>query len=431
MNDVYSDIPLKTSTHTNIRLLRLYNPHKDQAQRYGVACKLEVFPASTHIPYTAVSYMWGSATETADIIINGNRFPVTLNLLSLLEELTAQSHDGWLWIDATCIDQTSISERNHQVALMDRIYSRADYVFVWLGPPTDNMIKAYSFLMNPKLSDYRFKRQDTKGFVEICEHPYWKRAWIVQEFILALSVQICFGQYRVPLLRFDRIVNRVKNVNLSVKKSRALELLTMRADWQQPSRVYYDPIYADDMLDCADPRDRVFAMVSLMNPQKKLKADYSLTALQLFDRVAGGQYLDCKTIERISIRLGLDLANRWRCTQPAWRRGTISLGSDFQSSQTCHNPNKDPVVSAGPRALKMVKEHVHDSYETDTKTPSYLFYESEDTNEPEDTDELVLGTIPSVENHEMQLIPVAYEANKSGIYTYEDFLESSWKFRSL
>ena len=185
------------------------------------------------------------------------------------------------------------------------------------------------------------------------------------------------------------------------------------------------------MLDCADPRDRVFAMVSLMNPQKKLKADYSLTALQLFDRVAGGQYLDWKTIKRISIRLGLDLANRWRCTQPAWRRGTISLGSDFQSSQTCHNPNKDPVVSAGPRALKMVKEHVHDSYETDTKTPSYLFYESEDTNEPEDTDELVLGTIPSVENHEMQLIPVAYEANKSGIYTYEDFLESSWKFRSL
>lgn len=65
--------------------------------------------------------MWGSAIETADILINGNPFPVTLNLLSLLEELTTQAHEGWLWIDAISIDQKSIAERNHQVALMDRI----------------------------------------------------------------------------------------------------------------------------------------------------------------------------------------------------------------------------------------------------------------------------------------------------------------------
>jgi hypothetical protein len=231
MNGVYADISLKTSTHTNIRLLRLCDPPSDQAQGYSVACKVEVFPANTRIPYTAISYMWGSAIETADILVNESPFPVTLNLLGLLEELTAQAHGGWLWIDAICIDQNSIAERNHQVALMDRIYSKADYVFVWLGLPTDNMIKAYSILMNPKLSDYRFKLQDTKGFVEICEHPYWKRAWIVQEFILAPSVQICFGPYRVPLLRFDRIVNRVKNANLSIKRSRALDLLTMRANW--------------------------------------------------------------------------------------------------------------------------------------------------------------------------------------------------------
>ena len=121
MDGVYADIPLKTSTYTNIRLLRLCDPPRDQAQGCGVACKVEVFPANTRITYTAVSYMWGSATETADILINGNRFPVTLNLLSLLEELTTQAHEGWLWIDAISIDQKSIAERNHQVALMDRI----------------------------------------------------------------------------------------------------------------------------------------------------------------------------------------------------------------------------------------------------------------------------------------------------------------------
>lgn len=230
------------------------------------------------------------------------------------------------------------------------------------------MIKAYSILMSPKPSDYWFKFQDTKGFVEICENPYWNRAWIVQEFILALSIQICFGPYRVPLLRFDRIVNRVKNINPSIKKSRTLELLAMRANWQQPSRAYYDPIHADDLLDCSDPRDRVFAMVSLMAPQNKLQADYSLTALQLFDRIVGGQYLDHDTVERLSIRPGLGHADRWRCTQPAWRRGRISLGSDLQSSQTCYDPYKDLITGAKHGALTRVKEH-----NTDSKTTVYVF----------------------------------------------------------
>lgn len=303
--------------------------------------------------------MWGSATETIDILINGMPFPVTLNLLSLLEELKAQAHEGFLWIDAISIDQNSIAERNHQVALMDRIYSRADHVIVWLGLPTDSMITAYPILVDSNLSDHSLMLRNTlKGILDICENPYWNRAWIVQEFILALSVQICFGPHRVPLLRFDRVVNRVKSVYRPIEKSRALELLAMRANWQQPSRTYYDPIHADDMLDCSDPRDRVFAMVSLMAPHSKLKADYSLTALQLFDRLAGGQNLDFETVERISIRLGLGHTDRWRCTQPAWRRGRVSLGSDFQSSQNCQTPNKDLLTSAERGAWTRVQEYV-------------------------------------------------------------------------
>jgi hypothetical protein len=64
------------------------------------------------------------------------------------------------------------------------------------------------------------------------------------------------------------------------------------------------------MLDCSDPRDRIFAMVSLMAPQNKIEADYSLTVLQLFDRVAGRRNLDYETVERLSIKLGLGHADR-------------------------------------------------------------------------------------------------------------------------
>jgi hypothetical protein len=38
-----------------------------------------------------------------------------------------------LWVDALCINQANLGEKNHQVALMAQIYSRADKVLVYLG----------------------------------------------------------------------------------------------------------------------------------------------------------------------------------------------------------------------------------------------------------------------------------------------------------
>jgi hypothetical protein len=37
-------------------------------------------------------------------------------------------------VDALCIDQSNLLERNHQVLLMKRIYAQASLVLVWLGP---------------------------------------------------------------------------------------------------------------------------------------------------------------------------------------------------------------------------------------------------------------------------------------------------------
>jgi hypothetical protein len=38
-----------------------------------------------------------------------------------------------LWIDAICIDQSSISEQNSRVAMMADIYQKAAGVWIWLG----------------------------------------------------------------------------------------------------------------------------------------------------------------------------------------------------------------------------------------------------------------------------------------------------------
>ncbi|ROT38281.1 hypothetical protein SODALDRAFT_185661 [Sodiomyces alkalinus F11] len=38
-----------------------------------------------------------------------------------------------IWIDAVCIDQQNVDEKNEHVRIMDRIYSHADEVYMWLG----------------------------------------------------------------------------------------------------------------------------------------------------------------------------------------------------------------------------------------------------------------------------------------------------------
>ncbi len=53
------------------------------------------------------------------------------------------------WIDAICIDQSSIAEKSMQVPLMSDIYTRAHTVFVWLGDATvgSTLIYSYTWLL--------------------------------------------------------------------------------------------------------------------------------------------------------------------------------------------------------------------------------------------------------------------------------------------
>lgn len=79
--------------------------------------------------YAAVSYAWGpkeTVTSMKRILVNGKEFPVRQNLWFFLDRLSANVSKGHeiedLWIDAICIDQNTLHERNHQVRLMKTIY---------------------------------------------------------------------------------------------------------------------------------------------------------------------------------------------------------------------------------------------------------------------------------------------------------------------
>ena len=112
-----------------------------------------------------------------------------------------------VWIDAICVDQNKIPERNQQVQLMSEIYSNAGGVYVWLGedPLGDLQVfettrpdmrstgyyKNWSWIMR-KIRWMRERRWQA-AIKSLLDNLYWRRAWIVQEFMLAKSVLVIFG----------------------------------------------------------------------------------------------------------------------------------------------------------------------------------------------------------------------------------------------
>ncbi|MCJ1354146.1 MAG: hypothetical protein MMC33_004133 [Icmadophila ericetorum] len=98
-------------------------------------------PLQPNSQYSALSYTWGTQAFTHPVTINNQEFRVTQNLYEALGYLYHGYRDkppviskgGLLWVDAICINQNNIPERNQQVPLMKTLYEQAERIYVWLG----------------------------------------------------------------------------------------------------------------------------------------------------------------------------------------------------------------------------------------------------------------------------------------------------------
>lgn len=78
------------------------------------------------VQYDALSYTWaiedGDDRKTGRIHLPDGVLPITENCEAALRQLRLRSDPRQLWVDAICIDQSNVRERNHQVGQMDQIY---------------------------------------------------------------------------------------------------------------------------------------------------------------------------------------------------------------------------------------------------------------------------------------------------------------------
>ena len=231
---VHSELPLPT--HRFFRLLPLDAPPVDE--QHVVSCSLETFELDDCPSYYALSHTWGNPFDRAtpneaydavySIQIDSKSYDVTKNLHEALLQLRRSYAHSYIWIDAICIWQANVQERNIQVGIMDELYERAARMLIWLGisdAETASVVQSITQIaslppimipiMQARLQ-MDFARSDALGDApQICGLPahgspvwrslnaffsrsYFQRVWILQENVFAKDAHVYCGAFNFP-----------------------------------------------------------------------------------------------------------------------------------------------------------------------------------------------------------------------------------------
>lgn len=117
--------------------------------------------------YEALSYVWGAGTRKGRILFGDKYLEITDNLDVALRYIRTKQKPRMLWVDAICINQNDVLERNNQVQLMGQIYEGSLHGLIWLGEADDGLSRLFRALKTYEVL------LDTLGSRAICSS--WKR----------------------------------------------------------------------------------------------------------------------------------------------------------------------------------------------------------------------------------------------------------------
>jgi hypothetical protein len=290
----YDHRPLENDT--TIRVLAL-QPSRD----FNASIEVDIFHldrATSHdelrvLAYEAVSYCWGKPVFSHSLWCDDRTsfLLITENVDAMLRHFRNPVRARFLWIDAICLNQGDNMEKSQQVQLMGDIYRGAAKVDIWLGVPDDGELAANIFAATKQMAmlsitdpsvEYPGRRENPRhiGILQPDQSeifidglfglPWFTRRWVVQEVAHARHATVYWGhvkmswawfapglhavarevQQRFPekLSRINKNVDAIISLTIKTKKRVTLEELVWR-------------FHATD---CADPRDRIFALYSMV-----------------------------------------------------------------------------------------------------------------------------------------------------------------------
>ncbi|KAJ9610753.1 hypothetical protein H2200_005530 [Cladophialophora chaetospira] len=309
-----------------IRLLTLWPGKWDDE----ILCTIHHADLDNELAYRALSYTWGDAHDTREILLQNRPFSVTRNLeiaLRHLRQMYCAVTPSIFWVDALAINQRDLQERSSQVRKMHDIFTRARQVVAWTGEADIETEAAFDLFdeisrisessiatfestasFGDLVLDGRSFDADSKNWtllVHFLSRPYFARLWVLPE----LSAQYWQHRYKItPTTRGHPcvLVCGLRKVPSEVFDFACVMLILWDAykpdlmiEWASvPGLLMWNCIktmesashdLSDFVLGClrlktSDPRDRVYALLAL-DPEegKDYLVDYAKSTDQVYE----------------------------------------------------------------------------------------------------------------------------------------------------
>jgi hypothetical protein len=175
-----------TGRRRNSRLLKVDIFPVDFADMDGVG----ITGTSKVVHYTALSHVWGKASDQTEILCNGKLIAIPGALAEALLHLYKHSAEKYLWVDVLCINQNDRAEKAFQVRNMLRIFEKADKVIAWLRSPAP--ISSLHFMPYQGCFTTAHEARCKSGcellradLMSLALDELWSRTWVRQEVFAA------------------------------------------------------------------------------------------------------------------------------------------------------------------------------------------------------------------------------------------------------
>jgi hypothetical protein len=271
----------------SFRLVQLQAGKDDDA----IIIHLSAVRLSNSPPFEALSYVWGDPNETVSIKVIAvgavEEFfdiPITINCHAALKRLRKNDGTRSLWIDAVCINQHLIPEKNHQLNLISRIYAQATRVVIYLGETADNSETALDWIREiDRPSDFNERAQwdhelkvikpDTENIEKLLARQWFSRIWVLQEVRFAKAATVVCGNKEVDWDNFKAFSHWNTNQKWVKALPYVVQWSVMKIDISY-NRELFLTSYPKRLLkklkhtrkiDATDPRDKLFAILPLLD----------------------------------------------------------------------------------------------------------------------------------------------------------------------
>ena len=289
----YPSVPLDCTKH-EIRLIYIL---PSESIYHPIRITLTIHSHDAHPEYEALSYTWGASNEALSVMLNGRSWPVTDHAFAALRQLRRKDSKRAIWIDALCINQTDLEERGQQVGMMTDIYRKAVKVIVWLGDAQEPWIQNQFVSRLPLAKTYEdmlTEDHQLRSFlwaIKKTQPSWWKRVWILQEVVVALSEpSIAFGSYVLTWQDLRKLLNTLKEEHHEFFPNEfvtTLELIQKLKDAYNGGMLsILDAMDLTKSSDATDIRDKAFSLLGIVHRSYELlQPDYTRQPSEVFTNV--------------------------------------------------------------------------------------------------------------------------------------------------